>query len=141
MTKELTEFVHQAEVCSTYQLKKSNSGYGGFICYYHNYKFNFEELVAKLVTAFGEEVLKGSSDNKTSIDICLDLYEDEDKICSFSLYDYKEDFTLHIGGLKDANDHKKDIIDALNEFFSATESTPYVNKTKYDQQVLYSWDK
>ena len=99
MTRELaTRDAIEVTVCGDRQLVKSDDYGGGFIEYYSNPTFCFQEMVAKLITAFGPDVLNSSGDGKASLDLCLDLLdEDGGKLCSFMLYDYKEDFMLHIG--------------------------------------------
>ena len=141
MTRELaTTGVIEPTVCGEYQLAKSKDYGGGFITYYTNRTFGFTEMVAKLVTAFGTDILKGSGDGKTSVDLCLDLLdEDGGKICAFMLYDYKEDFQLHIGGGRDATQHKYEIEEALADFFMSTPPTAYTNTTNYGGRILYGW--
>lgn len=92
----------------------------------------FQEIVARLYAISNQKIFENSDEYKTSFEIS-GLYEGN----IFTLYDYKCDFKIHIGGHDnlDIFDLKKD----LTTLILNTEPKPYVAKLYYDRDDVYSF--
>jgi hypothetical protein len=98
---------------------------------YLNTPWSFEETVARLVSLSGQPA-ESADMEKTSVQF-VGTFNGE----VFTLYDYKEDREIHIGG------HPKLRVDALNEVLiaqlEAVEPAPYAAAEYYDQQEGHQW--
>lgn len=110
-----------------------NAGYGGtYFIEYLETPYTFEEAVARLYTLAGYDIFEESDGDKTSFHITC-VYGGN----AFSLYDYKEDDEIHIGGRREWN--MVGFIDSLLQLMSQTIPTPYRAKCYYSDCHKYSW--
>jgi len=86
----------------------------------------FEETVAKLITLSGQDPTERSDGYKTSVEF-VGTYKGE----AFTLYDYKGDHRLHIGGRGDLN--LRAFILTLQDELKNVVPTPYTAKQYYDE--------
>lgn len=98
---------------------------------YYDSPWSFEETVARLITASGQPA-QSFDQYKTSVEFTGYL---DGKV--FTLYDYKEDREIHIGGENGLN------VYLLQELLTAelrkVEPTPYSVKEYYDQMEGHSY--
>lgn len=92
----------------------------------------FQEIVARLYGASNQKIFDNSDEYKTSFEI-RGIHNGN----IFTLYDYKCDYQIHIGGHDDLDifDLKKD----LTTLILNTEPKSYVAKLYYDCEGVYSF--
>lgn len=98
---------------------------------YLNTPYSFEETVARLVTLSGQPA-ESTDEEKTSVHF-VGTYKGQ----VFTLYDYKEDREIHIGGgpKLDVAGLQADLLEALEN----VTPTPYQARKYYDEQVGHHW--
>jgi hypothetical protein len=94
--------------------------------------WGFEETVARLITLSGQDPTKETDGYKVSVQ-----FVGRFKGNSFSLYDYKEDRAIHIGGT-DALAVGK-LADELIKALEDVQPTGYIAKEYYDIAGRHSW--
>lgn len=99
----------------------------------------FIKFVGKIIYEFGKNAAIESTDGyKCSFGMGFHLLDSNyHNVCFFTLYDYKEDFIVHIGGNKSTLEHVNDINKALDEFCLKTKTTDYNSHTYYNEEVDY----
>lgn len=93
--------------------------------------YSFQETVGRLYTMAGDDMFR-DCDDKCSFHITGML---ENTV--FTLYDYKEDDLIHIGGHE--NLRIDQLIIYLNMMLKVTEPTPYVAQYHYETNRTYHW--
>jgi hypothetical protein len=95
--------------------------------------FDFEETVARLITVSGQPA-ESSDDYKTSVEF-VGIWKGR----TFTLYDYKEDRQIHIGGGDhlDVEGLRGAVLDAIED----VTPTPYEAREYYDRQRGHAWPK
>jgi len=106
----------------------SLSGYFMEGCTYRQFK----ETVAKIITVSGQMGTDATDGYKCSVEF-VGTFKGQ----VFTLYDYKEDFQLHIGG-RDGLD-VRDLIAALTDALKDVTPTPFVATLHYDSRRQYGW--
>ena len=120
---------------SKIELENETAGLG--TCYQGVYvpkKDSFEKTVAKLITLYGiSNVLVMSAVEKSSVDVTLRMSDREGNLL-FTLYDWKCDMELRIGGSAlDFTPHDLDRIKAaLDSVLKDTTPTEYYHVADYD---------
>jgi hypothetical protein len=98
---------------------------------YYRSPWSFEETVARLVTASGQPV--NSDDGyKTSVN-----FKGTFGGRVFTLYDYKEDREIHIGGMDGLDVFELGV--ELNHVLSQVEPTAYTAKEHYAEKKGHGW--
>ena len=100
---------------------------------YYESPWSFEETVARLVTASGQPI-NSFDEYKSSVNF-VGTFEGQ----RFTLYDYKEDRAIHIGG----NDELdiSNLVVALTDALNLVEPTPYKAKEYYADQRGHEWSE
>lgn len=98
---------------------------------YYLSPWSFEETVARLITASGKPA---ESDDQHKTLVCFEGSFDGQR---FTLYDYKEDRRLHIGGSAELD--WRELSEELTKELKKVEPTPYTAKEFYDQKGEHSW--
>ena len=111
------------------------------IGYYAEEHSTFIETVGRLVgrlTELGHGIFDKTDKFKSSFDINLELQDDDGKkICFFTLYDYKEDFELHIGGNSNTRLYLREIGETLDNMLYNTNPVDYSARTYYNAGYVY----
>ena len=94
--------------------------------------FEFEETVARLLTASGQDATEQGDGYKVSVEF-VGTFEGH----VFTLYDYKEDREIHVGGHPELN--VRGLLDALKVLLDGVPPTPYKTTEHYDERVGHSW--
>lgn len=93
----------------------------------------FAEIVAKLITLSKQDPTAASDGEKVSVEFTGTF-----KSVAFTLYDYKGDFQLHIGGQPGLDVLGLQI--ALDKLLiEGVTPTPFTARTAYDEEVKYGW--
>jgi hypothetical protein len=93
--------------------------------------YSFEETVARLVT-LSEQPIESPDGEKVSVEFTGTF-----KGQVFTLYDYKEDREMHIGGHSHLAVEGLDLV--LQQELASTHPTPYTAKEYYDTQEGHQW--
>jgi len=93
--------------------------------------YSFQETVGRLYTMAGDDMFR-DCDGKCSFHI-TGVFSNT----VFTLYDYKEDDLIHIGGHE--NLRIDQLIIYLNMMLKVTEPTPYVAQYHYETNRTYQW--
>jgi len=99
--------------------------------YLDNTTWKFEELVARLLTASGQSMVV-NGDDKASFDF-VGRFGNQ----PFTLYDYKADMTVHIGGGPKLDVEGLKL--ALRSALLVVEPKPFTHATSYDGHTDYGW--
>lgn len=110
-----------------------NDGFGTGLRGYYCSPWPFELTVAKLITASGQPA-KSYDGYKTSVEFS-GMFDGQ----PFTLYDYKEDREIHIGGHESLN--ITGLYEVLTAALGSVDPTPYEAKEYYDECVGHSWPK
>ena len=90
--------------------------------YWYELPYSFEETVARLITVSGQK--PGGGGYKSSFDF-YGTYEGK----VFTLYDYKGDYRIHIGGRSELE--LEELREVLTEEIADAEPTPYEAVAEY----------
>lgn len=92
-------------------------------------QLTFEEIVARLYNLSNQEIFQQGDGYKLSFEV-FGTYKGE----IFTLYDYKGEFDIHIGGSEnlDINGLRKELDDMIMQ----SKSKPYNAKTHYDNNIV-----
>jgi len=103
-----------------------------FRAYLDNLPWSFEETVARILTASGQPIF----DQR---DCCKQSFEAMGKFKGgvFTLYDYKGDKCIHIGGRGSLK--VQELKDALQQVLAHANPTPYEAQIHYGQGGTYRW--
>lgn len=92
----------------------------------------FALTIAKLITLSGQDPTEQTDEYKVSVEF-IGTFRGE----PFTLYDYKEDDEIHIGG---SNRLDVDaLIPVLMDALSTAEPTPFTARKHYDRGGNYGW--
>jgi hypothetical protein len=98
---------------------------------YYNSPWGFEETIALLVTASGQPAASPDQE-KLSVE-----FRGTFNGSPFTLYDYKEDREIHIGGFDALN--TCGLVAALTVALNAVAPTPYQAREYYDARGRHGW--
>lgn len=94
--------------------------------------FSFEETVARLITLSGQDPTATTDQHKVSVEF-TGLFNGH----KFTLYDYKEDREIHIGGNERLD--VKGLIQELLVSLNSVEPSTYWAPEYYDQEQGHGW--
>jgi hypothetical protein len=106
---------------------------GGHFRDYFKGPWSFEETVARLITASGQPA-ESSDQEKSSVDF-VGVFEGQ----RFTLYDYKEDRQIHIGGENELN--VAGLIEELTKELASVQPTEYVAREFYNERKGHQWPR
>lgn len=98
---------------------------------YYESPWSFEETVARLITASGQPA-RSFDQYKTSVEFRGTFHGHV-----FTLYDYKEGRTIHIGGADDLD--RVGFVKALTAALMLVTPTPYTAAEYYSDKIGHSW--
>lgn len=104
---------------------------GGSLQGYFCGPWSFEETVGRLITLSGQPA-KSFDEYKTSVE-----FRGRWNGQPFTLYDYKEDREIHVGG--DSKLDVKSLCGQLAKELVTVEPTAYTAAEHYDEEVGHSW--
>ena len=107
---------------------------GTYFVDYLDYPISFEELVARLITLSEQDPTTQTDDYKTSVEF-VGEYNGE----TFTIYDYKGDMRLHIGGTGRLD--TASLIQHLRDTLYACSPTPYTAQMHYGSHAgeVHKW--
>lgn len=100
--------------------------------------WSFEETVARLVALTGQNPTGGSDEYKVSICFAGTFGNGSGGADVFTLYDYKEDRQIHVGG-NHGRINVQELAAILTEDLSKVEPTPYKAEEFYDCKTGHQW--
>ena len=118
----------------TWGIDDAASFYATYLRGYLDSPFSFEETVARLITLSGQDPTADTDQYKVSVEF-VGLFNGH----KFSLYDYKEDREIHIGGNDELD--VEGLTKALLSGLATVEPTPYQANEYYDQELGHGWPR
>ncbi len=100
--------------------------------YLNNAPWSFEETVGRILTASGQPIFDQTDCCKMSFE-ARGVFDGG----AFTLYDYKGDTRIHIGGF--ANLKTQELKEVLQQVLADTHPTPYEARIRYGQGGTYRW--
>jgi len=92
----------------------------------------FAETVARLLSLSGQSAVGAGDADKQSVEF-IGTFKGE----TFTLYDYKSDFDLHIGGREGLD--VRGLIEALRSALATATPVPFKATATYEKRERYGW--